>query len=179
MSDRSDQDAGVADEELADRPLPASGLTEAMPDWLRRPPAWHGRDLPARGATARPTLPPEDRSIIDPATLVSVDDLPAWLRRLAHEAETPAQTGPDAAIAGRPEPEPAVPERVVQDPVAPEPLVSEPGAREPAVVAPVPAAVPSTTPTRELQVWQQWPVVAFLAAALAIAVVIAVLALAF
>ena len=64
------------------RPLPDGGLGAAMPDWLRRPPAW--RDLPKAqpGARAR-ELPEPDRSVIDPRTLIEVSDLPLWLQAIA------------------------------------------------------------------------------------------------
>jgi hypothetical protein len=69
--------------------IPDGGLGEAMPEWLRRPPAW--RDLEPK-APPRRTLPPPDTSVIDPATLISVDDLPDWLQRLAKPREIPTLT---------------------------------------------------------------------------------------
>lgn len=83
--------------------IPDGGLEEAMPDWLRRPPAWRGLpmpELPADDApepapvplaevaadgvapTALPDakdLPAPDTSPIDPSTLIDPGDLPAWL----------------------------------------------------------------------------------------------------
>lgn len=60
------------------RPMPDGGLAEAMPDWLRRPPAW--RETTARSSKAAP-IP--DTSPIDPRTLIDVEDLPIWLQRIA------------------------------------------------------------------------------------------------
>lgn len=60
------------------RPMPDGGLAEAMPDWLRRPPAW--RETSARHAKEAPT---PDTSPIDPRTLIDVEDLPVWLQRIA------------------------------------------------------------------------------------------------
>lgn len=73
-------------EQPAPPPIPDGGLGEAMPEWLRRPPAW--RDLAPKGPPRR-ALPPPDTSTIEPATLISVDDLPDWLRRLAKPHEVP------------------------------------------------------------------------------------------
>lgn len=76
------------------RAIPDGGLGEAMPEWLRRPPAW--RQLEPRAP--RKPLPPPDTSVIDPATLVSVDDLPAWLRAIARAEAPPAPTpAPEAS----------------------------------------------------------------------------------
>ncbi len=74
------------------RPIPDGGLQQAMPEWLRRPPAWRNlpkREEPARPDTAVETTPPEkslpepDTSQIDPRSLVDVSDLPQWLQDLA------------------------------------------------------------------------------------------------
>lgn len=76
--------------------LPDGGLSERMPDWLRRPPAW--RSLPKADAASQVTvpeasgvvaehpprvLPGPDTSVIDPRTLVDVTDLPDWLQEIA------------------------------------------------------------------------------------------------
>lgn len=80
--------------------LPDGGLSEKMPDWLRRPPAW--RSLPKADAAREPdtpaavvrdpetvaaapprVLPEPDTSVIDPRTLVDVADLPEWLQEIA------------------------------------------------------------------------------------------------
>lgn len=85
MSERTpspgDQSQGMAEP----RAIPDGGLGEAMPEWLRRPPAW--RQLEPKAPPPK-SLPPPDTSVIDPATLVSVDDLPAWLQTVARAAET-------------------------------------------------------------------------------------------
>lgn len=73
------------------RAIPDGGLGEAMPDWLRRPPAW--RDLEPN-APKRRRVPPPDTSVIDPATLIAVEDLPAWLQTLAR-ADVPSAATPD------------------------------------------------------------------------------------
>ena len=91
---------GAASEATPLPPLPDGGLASAMPDWLR--PATTSAGAP--GATeAAPTvgirgMPDTDTSTespstarpdrFDPATLLTADDLPAWLRALA------ADTGP-------------------------------------------------------------------------------------
>lgn len=63
--------------------IPDGGLRHAMPEWLRRPPAWKARpaepaDAPDGATGIRPDVSP-----IDPASLVDVDDLPLWLRDIA------------------------------------------------------------------------------------------------
>ena len=69
------------------RPMPDGGLAEAMPEWLRRPPAW--RETTARRGKAAPT---PDTSPIDPRTLIGVEDLPDWLQRIAQRpAERPVR----------------------------------------------------------------------------------------
>jgi len=83
--------------------IPDGGLAEAMPDWLRRPPAWRGMpvpDVPPPDPVAVPAptveveaampeaatkaqppreLPPPDTAPIDPSSLIDLDDLPEWL----------------------------------------------------------------------------------------------------
>lgn len=92
-------------------PLPDGGLTLTMPDWLRAPPA-----APARTdgdpAIASPPLPAAvEREVvadgpgtvaIDPASFLTEDDLPAWIRQLvANDAAVKAETrrGETAAAA--------------------------------------------------------------------------------
>ncbi len=70
--------------EAAPAPIPDGGLSSAMPAWLQQPPAW--KREPVQVPAAVRTLPPPDASTIDPATLLDIDDLPAWLRNLAREA---------------------------------------------------------------------------------------------
>lgn len=73
-------------------PIPDGGLSTAMPEWLRRPPAW--RTLPdreeARAATVESTnLPQADTSAIDPRTFIQDNDLPEWLRSMRRSAPNP------------------------------------------------------------------------------------------
>lgn len=66
-------------------PIPDGGLSNSMPEWLRRPPAWRTlRDadvVQTRPEVSR-ELPEADTSEIDPRSLLTDDDLPAWLRNL-------------------------------------------------------------------------------------------------
>lgn len=96
MSERKPSSFDRSGEQAAPRPIPDGGLGKAMPEWLRRPPAW--RNLEPKAPPRRP-LPPPDTSVIDPATLISVDDLPAWLQTIAQppkiqrdEPATPPET---------------------------------------------------------------------------------------
>ena len=75
MSDKSDQM----------RPIPDGGLKDAMPSWLKRPPAW--RDLPSVEERHERTLPDPDTSLIDPHSLVDVNVLPQWLQSIAARGE--------------------------------------------------------------------------------------------
>lgn len=89
--------------------IPDGGLSEAMPEWLRRPPAWRGMAVPdvpsttpepvadgpsspraapvevgAEAEIRTPSAEPKmllepDRSPIDPSSLIEMSDLPAWL----------------------------------------------------------------------------------------------------
>lgn len=103
--------------EPTNRPIPDGGLADAMPDWLRRPPAWRNlprTTTPATAVPSRPPLPDPDTSIIDPRTLVSVDDLPAWLREIAARpltapSQPPLPTADPAPPASEPEPPAAAP----------------------------------------------------------------------
>ncbi|HWK79245.1 MAG TPA: hypothetical protein VNP95_00690 [Thermomicrobiales bacterium] len=102
-------DEGESSPATSDPVIPDGGLADAMPDWLRRPPAWRGMPVPepspapapepagandpvaeatpdemqvagADGATRMPKeLPPPDTSPIDPSTLIDLGDLPEWL----------------------------------------------------------------------------------------------------
>ena len=72
------------------RPIPDGGLKDAMPAWLKRPPAW--RSVPSAAERHERRLPEPDISTIDPASLVDVSDLPQWLQTIAarEDAEIPA-----------------------------------------------------------------------------------------
>lgn len=70
-------------------PIPDGGLSESMPEWLRRPPAW--RTLPDADVVQREPersgeLPEADSSVIDPREFLVDDDLPEWLRRFGQSA---------------------------------------------------------------------------------------------
>lgn len=69
------------------RPLPDGGLKEAMPAWLKRPPAW--RNMPTAEERFERTLPEPDTSEIDPSSLVDISDLPEWLQVVAARANEP------------------------------------------------------------------------------------------
>lgn len=115
---------------LEPRAIPDGGLGEAMPEWLRRPPAW--RHLEPR-APARAPLPPPDTSEIDPATLVSIEDFPAWLQAVARPAAVPAQEPP----APQATPERRVIPRVIEARPRPAPAPGEDApADEPAATSP-------------------------------------------
>lgn len=61
-------------------PIPDGGLAASMPEWLQRPPAWRGMTV---REPERRDLPPPDTSVIDPRTMLQIDDLPEWLQRIA------------------------------------------------------------------------------------------------
>lgn len=88
MSDKDQQP-----EEM--RPIPDGGLQEAMPSWLKRPPAW--RSMPTAEQRHERALPEPDTSVIDPRTLVDVADLPQWLQSIAARGEIPIPE-PDASV---------------------------------------------------------------------------------
>lgn len=77
------------------RPIPDGGLKDAMPAWLKRPPAW--RSLPTAEERFERTLPEPDTSEIDPASLVDVSDLPQWLQSIAAREIDP-HPEPDEAV---------------------------------------------------------------------------------
>jgi hypothetical protein len=79
-------------------PIPDGGLSESMPEWLRRPPAWRTlkdsevvQTRPAETAT----LPEPDTSVIDPREFLTDDDLPPWLRSLGRGRGPRAIPGDD------------------------------------------------------------------------------------
>ncbi|MCO5219411.1 MAG: hypothetical protein M9934_01895 [Thermomicrobiales bacterium] len=77
------------------RPIPDGGLKDAMPTWLKRPPAW--RSLPTVDERIERTLPEPDTSVIDPTSLVDVSDLPQWLQTIAAR-EVEKLPEPDDAV---------------------------------------------------------------------------------
>jgi hypothetical protein len=94
VTDPERQELAKAEPE-AMRPIPDGGLRDAMPEWLRRPPAW--RNLPKRAEPDTPVatspeakereLPEPDTSEIDPRSLVDISDLPQWLQDLAARSD--------------------------------------------------------------------------------------------
>lgn len=94
------------------RPIPDGGLKEAMPSWLKRPPAW--RNMPSAEERHQRTLPEPDSSEIDPKSLVDVDDLPHWLQAIAarEKVELPQ---PDESVGHAVEQVQAAASRPVQD----------------------------------------------------------------
>jgi hypothetical protein len=65
--------------------IPDGGLSESMPEWLRRPPAWRtlkDDDVVQTEPVAAEHLPEPDTSVIDPRTFLTDDDLPLWLRNM-------------------------------------------------------------------------------------------------
>lgn len=77
------------------RPIPDGGLQEAMPSWLKRPPAW--RSMPTAEQRHERALPEPDTSVIDPRTLVDVADLPQWLQSIAERGDVPIPD-PDESV---------------------------------------------------------------------------------
>lgn len=77
------------------RPIPDGGLKDAMPAWLKRPPAW--RNMPTAEERHERTLPEPDTSVIDPHSLLDVSDLPQWLQAIAERGNLPAPE-PDPVI---------------------------------------------------------------------------------
>lgn len=84
-------------------PIPDGGLSDDMPEWLQRPPAWRG--MTAREPEQR-QLPPPDTSEIDPRTMVEIGDLPVWLQRIAARAAESESTREDPATGEITEPTP-------------------------------------------------------------------------
>lgn len=65
--------------------IPDGGLSDSMPEWLRRPPAWRtleDTDVTQTKPTQLSELPEADATVIDPRTFLTDDDLPAWLRAM-------------------------------------------------------------------------------------------------
>jgi hypothetical protein len=141
-------DAAIAPEREPLPPLPDGGLARVMPDWLRDEPA----------------AEPSPASAIDPADLVTADDLPDWLRQLGPEplplpAPPAPPTPPSGIVATVSLPNeqpvtlavPTAPPRAEPPPAVPELAPTLP--RDPEIVAPsVPPqssgiATPATPPS--------------------------------
>ncbi len=81
-------------DERAFPPLPDGGLTTAMPEWLRSSETTVPRD---RAAAASPPDPARGTAF-DPndlRTILSEDDLPEWLRRIADRHAAVAPSSPE------------------------------------------------------------------------------------
>lgn len=123
-------------------PIPDGGLGSGMPEWLRRPPAWRSAGTSAAPPAApAKALPHPDTSPIDPRSILTVEDLPAWLQGIAHAAsiggeadlEDPAVEQDSGASTLLPEPAPVLPGSARETSVAPSPERPAPTAvREPA-----------------------------------------------
>lgn len=85
-------------------PIPDGGLSESMPDWLRRPPAWRtlkDADVVQTEPVASDRLPEPDTSIIDPRSILTEDDLPLWLRNMGRGMRSRHELpGDDEAVKG-------------------------------------------------------------------------------
>ncbi len=83
-------------------PIPDGGLSESMPDWLRRPPAWRtleDADVVQTRPAVADRLPEPDTSVIDPRTFLIDDDLPLWLRNMGRGLRTRRELpGDDDAV---------------------------------------------------------------------------------
>jgi hypothetical protein len=119
--------------------IPDGGLGSSMPEWLRRPPTWK------QVADAPPTqqVPEPDTSLIDPATFLEIDDLPAWLQAVARRVEAhaaadraaPAPEGADEPTEPSPEPARAI---------APQPYAEPP-------LDATPAEIPTASLSRQVE----------------------------
>lgn len=126
------------------RPIPDGGLKDAMPGWLKRPPAW--RNMPTPEQRHERTLPDPDTREIDPRSLVDVSDLPQWLQTIAARSEEDS-TESDHVV------EHAI-EQIQAAARVPEPVVEEPVVVEVEQIKdpkpePVDATIP-TSPKKEL-----------------------------
>ncbi len=100
------------------RPIPTDGLAEALPDWLQRPPAWRGMTV---REPARRDLPPPDTSVIDPRTMLELEDLPVWLQRIAARAMASEMTDAHDVQPGPADPAEAAIQSVSTSPAEPAP----------------------------------------------------------
>lgn len=119
------------------RPIPDGGLQDAMPSWLKRPPAW--RNMPTAEERFERTLPEPDTSEIDPKSLVDITDLPQWLQTIAAREpvvvpEPAVEHAVEQVLQIQPEPEPTAVEVLeTEQPAEAEELVTT---VEPDVVPP-------------------------------------------
>jgi hypothetical protein len=110
----TDPDSDDADSRATAQAIPDGGLGSAMPAWLQEPPTW--KRVPT--ATSARTIPAPDTTVIDPRTLLDIDDLPGWLQDIARRgAELPAPVAPVSTVPGEPESAAALPiERKLREP---------------------------------------------------------------
>lgn len=169
MTDRPGQpttgqpDAGKGSDLL--RPIPDGGLAQAMPEWIRRKPAWETDDTwadsrdhavpeaapssaPDGGSSPVPQRVPgrsqliqPDTSPIDPASLITINDLPDWLQRVAARADRDVAADPAATV-----PAARASMKIVQDPAAGGAAVGASMTRQDQAIAVTPAGDPATGP---------------------------------
>jgi len=178
--------------------IPDGGLSESMPEWLRRPPAWRtlrDDDVVQTEPVVAEHLPEPDTSVIDPRVFLTDDDLPPWLRNMGRglRSRRDLPGDDDAVESGVRREDPAregngvEPQSIpVTAPTAPVGPTSRFVPRSPAVVAPARAtegtkrAAPTVPGRRPVPSpwWQGAPMVLLLSALLLAALVaIAYLAL--
>lgn len=165
-------------------PIPDGGLSEGMPEWLRRPPAWRtlaDREVEAPEPAETSALPEPDDSVIDPRTFLTDDDLPLWLRNLGRgrvvsreatgEARIVAGSGEESTErtdAETPAEDAPAPSRFVPA-TPPAPPMASPAPERSRQAPEAPAPRPHVAPA-----WQGAWVVAVLAALLAVAIALIV-----
>lgn len=94
-------ESGIAAEVPPLPPLPDGGLAATMPGWLRSANAASipTSSLAAAALSARETGSTDPPNPYDPATFLTADDLPAWLRTLGASHGPPPPDQPSAAPA--------------------------------------------------------------------------------
>lgn len=126
-----EQRPGLSSERPAPmRPIPDGGLSDAMPPWLSVEQSQH---LEERDQTRERSEP------IDPASLISEEDVPDWLK---HLAGTP-RNGPDAPHRSRAATSTPDPDRTGETGTSPMPPLITSKPRDPAPVEPVAPHSPS------------------------------------
>ena len=169
-------------------PIPDGGLSESMPEWLRRPPAWRtlqDREVVQPDPVRTGDLPERDTSVIDPRTFLTDADLPEWIHALdqrpnssdaaAVEAQSEIQdediAAPAATIAGPVAASRFVPRSPIVIPTTPADRTSS-VSREAPRVQPPPAA--KRAPAYRAAWWQGPQLVILLGVALLVALLIIV-----
>ena len=93
--------------------IPDGGLGSAVPDWMQAKPEWTGRERTDKPPVVRERSVPEpDTSPILLADIVTIDDLPDWLRAVANRPDEA-----DDVVLVPVEPEPDVDASPVTSPV--------------------------------------------------------------